>query len=238
MGWSLPSAAELPVGTPVWWWQDARCNTEHLEEQSWDAPHHPHLAAAHGPFRIRRRIARSVAGVTRSVLCPCGPQCEPRRASPPGAQGPGTDARSDRSSPESTYAPGGPEPPRTAAPDRPLRWWSRSWAQPVGDGDQDQGDAQPGAVASSTSDATVRDAKHADVPLRRVRAGEGARRPCSTPSSGALRAAAGRPPARQPRQGHRGSLSPRRRRSREHRQQDRLQVDHLHGNPRPRYVRP
>jgi hypothetical protein len=38
MGWSLPSAAELPVGTPVWWWQDARGNTEHLDERSWDAP--------------------------------------------------------------------------------------------------------------------------------------------------------------------------------------------------------
>jgi hypothetical protein len=43
----------------------------------------------------------------------------------------------------------------------------------VGDGDDHQGDAQPGAVASSTSDATVRTrAKHAGVPLRRVRAGE------------------------------------------------------------------
>src|SRR5215208_7460948 len=45
---------------------------------------------------------------------------------------------------------------------------------PLDDGD-DQGDEdpEPGAVASSTSDATVRDAKHASVPLRRVRAGEG-----------------------------------------------------------------
>ncbi len=34
------------------------------------------------------------------------------------------------------------------------------------------GDAEPEPVASSTSDATVRDAKHASVPLRRVRAGE------------------------------------------------------------------
>src|SRR5262245_18374772 len=33
MGWSLPSAAELPVGTPVWWWQHAKCNAEHLEER-------------------------------------------------------------------------------------------------------------------------------------------------------------------------------------------------------------
>jgi hypothetical protein len=41
-----------------------------------------------------------------------------------------------------------------------------------GDGDDDQDDEQPGAVAGSTSDATVRDAKHASVPLRRVRAGE------------------------------------------------------------------
>lgn len=34
MGWSLPSAAELSVGTPGWWWQDASCNTEHLEQWS------------------------------------------------------------------------------------------------------------------------------------------------------------------------------------------------------------
>jgi hypothetical protein len=31
---------------------------------------------------------------------------------------------------------------------------------------------EPDPVANSTSDATVRDAKHASVPLRRVRAGE------------------------------------------------------------------
>ena len=31
----------------------------------------------------------------------------------------------------------------------------------VGDGDDDQDDAEPAPVASSTSDATVRDAKHA-----------------------------------------------------------------------------
>jgi hypothetical protein len=40
----------------------------------------------------------------------------------------------------------------------------------VGDGDDDQDDEKP--VASSTSDATERDAKHASVPLRRVRTGE------------------------------------------------------------------
>ena len=42
----------------------------------------------------------------------------------------------------------------------------------MGDGDHGQGDAEPGPVASSTSDVTVRDAKHASVPHRRVRAGE------------------------------------------------------------------
>src|SRR5918993_1232236 len=46
-------------------------------------------------------------------------------------------------------------------------------------------------------------AKHADVPLRRVRAVEGAGRLFSTPSRPALRAACGRPPARQPHDGHR-----------------------------------
>ena len=39
-------------------------------------------------------------------------------------------------------------------------------------GDDHQDDAEPEPVASSTSDATVRDAKHGSVPLRRVRAGE------------------------------------------------------------------
>jgi hypothetical protein len=42
----------------------------------------------------------------------------------------------------------------------------------MGDGDDHQVDAEPGPVASSTSDAAVRDAKHASVPRRRVRAGE------------------------------------------------------------------
>jgi hypothetical protein len=42
----------------------------------------------------------------------------------------------------------------------------------MGDGDDDQGDEEPGPVARSTSDATVRDAKHASVLLRRVRVGE------------------------------------------------------------------
>jgi hypothetical protein len=58
---------------------------------------------------------------------------------------------------------------------------------PLGNGDHDQNDAQPGPVASSTSDATVRRcgtlAKHVGVPLRRVRAVEGAGRPFSAPSS-------------------------------------------------------
>ena len=39
----------------------------------------------------------------------------------------------------------------------------------VGDGDHDQGDAQPGPVASSISRGNERNAKHASVPLRRVR---------------------------------------------------------------------
>jgi hypothetical protein len=38
--------------------------------------------------------------------------------------------------------------------------------------DEDQDDAEHGSVANSTSDATMRNAKHASVPLRRVRAGE------------------------------------------------------------------
>ena len=41
----------------------------------------------------------------------------------------------------------------------------------VGDGDDHQGDEEPDPVANSTSD-DERDAKHASVPLRRVRAGE------------------------------------------------------------------
>jgi hypothetical protein len=40
-----------------------------------------------------------------------------------------------------------------------------------GDGDDDQGDEEPEPVASSTSDATGRDARQASVPPRRVRAG-------------------------------------------------------------------
>ena len=49
----------------------------------------------------------------------------------------------------------------------------RARAEPsMGDGNDDQGDEEPGPVASSTSDARGRDAKHAGVPLRRVRAGE------------------------------------------------------------------
>jgi hypothetical protein len=67
----------------------------------------------------------------------------------------------------------------------------------VGDGDDDQDDEQPEPVASSTSDATGRDAKHAGVPLRGGRAVEGAGRRFSTPSRPALRAASGRLPTRQ-----------------------------------------
>jgi hypothetical protein len=42
----------------------------------------------------------------------------------------------------------------------------------VGDGDDDQGDAEPRAVARSTSDATSGTRVACSVPLRRVRAGE------------------------------------------------------------------
>jgi hypothetical protein len=48
-------------------------------------------------------------------------------------------------------------------------------------------------------------AKHAGVPLRRVRAVEGAGRRFSTPSRPALRAASGRPPARRRHDGHGGA---------------------------------
>src|SRR5512132_1117263 len=48
-------------------------------------------------------------------------------------------------------------------------------------------------------------AKHAGVPLRCVRAVEGAGRLFSTPSRPALRAASGRPQGRQPHDGHRGA---------------------------------
>jgi hypothetical protein len=48
-------------------------------------------------------------------------------------------------------------------------------------------------------------AKHAGVPLHRIRAVEGAGRLFSTPSRPALRAASGRPPARQRHDGHRGA---------------------------------
>jgi hypothetical protein len=72
------------------------------------------------------------------------------------------------------------------------------WAKPaVGDGDDDQGDAQPGPVASST-DAAVRDAKRALVPHRRIHAGE-LREEFSTNPRPALRAAAlGRQVNREP----------------------------------------
>jgi len=62
----------------------------------------------------------------------------------------------------------------------------------VGDSDHDQGDAQHEPVASSTSDATERDAKHASVPLRRVRAGELRREEFLYELKAGL---AGRPPA-------------------------------------------
>jgi hypothetical protein len=53
-----------------------------------------------------------------------------------------------------------------------------SWLTPLADddgwteADLRAGDAEPEPAARSISDATVRDAKHARVPLRRVRAGE------------------------------------------------------------------
>ena len=63
------------------------------------------------------------------------------------------------------------------------------------DDDDDQGykDPEPGAVASSTSDATVRDAKHASAPLRRVRAGEGRWEDFLYELKAGQRAASGRP---------------------------------------------
>jgi hypothetical protein len=42
----------------------------------------------------------------------------------------------------------------------------------MGDGDHDQGDEEVQPVVDSTTRCDERDAKHASVPLRRVRAGE------------------------------------------------------------------
>jgi single-stranded DNA-binding protein len=63
------------------------------------------------------------------------------------------------------------------------------------------------ARASSQFDQRCdeRDAKHASVPLRPVRASEVVVRSFSTNSRPALRAASGRPPARQRHHGHRGT---------------------------------
>jgi hypothetical protein len=58
-------------------------------------------------------------------------------------------------------------------PTRTFRYFAGSLA--LGHGD-DQGDAEPGPLGSSTSDATsgtrAEEQQHAGVPLRRVRAGE------------------------------------------------------------------
>jgi hypothetical protein len=78
----------------------------------------------------------------------------------------------------------------------------RTRAEPsMGDGNDDQGDEEPGPVASSTSDATGRDAKHAGVPLRRFRAGE-------VRWETFLYTLKADPAARQPRNGHRGAGPP------------------------------
>src|SRR5215211_428535 len=61
----------------------------------------------------------------------------------------------------------GPGPLRTAAPARLSRWWPWSWDRAC-DGDGDQGDEEPGPVASSTGDATVRDAGEACRVFRSV----------------------------------------------------------------------
>src|SRR5829696_2209627 len=58
----------------------------------------------------------------------------------------------------------GPGRPRMAAPDHRRGRGRRAGAEPpVGDGDHGHGDEKPGPVASSTSDAAGRDAKHASV---------------------------------------------------------------------------
>jgi hypothetical protein len=68
----------------------------------------------------------------------------------------------------------------------------------VADGAGDQDNEEPEPEASSTSDATggtwVKDQQHAGVPLRRVRAVEGAGRLFSTPSSSTLTRAMTAPP--------------------------------------------
>jgi hypothetical protein len=69
MGWSLPSAAELPVGTPVWWWRDARCNTEHLEERSWDAPPTTHTL----PQLMGHSVSDAGVAASRSSIGPTPP---------------------------------------------------------------------------------------------------------------------------------------------------------------------
>ena len=82
-----------------------------------------------------------------------------------------------------------------------------TWAA-LGDGDDDQDHEEPGPVASSTSDATGRDAGEGaacqrsapSFPILRV-----SRRSFSTNSRPALRAASGRPPARRRHDGHRGT---------------------------------
>ena len=61
----------------------------------------------------------------------------------------------------------GPGPPRTAASARPWRSWPRSWGEPAVGGSDDQDHAEPGPLASSTSDATVRDAGEGAAACRR-----------------------------------------------------------------------
>jgi hypothetical protein len=62
----------------------------------------------------------------------------------------------------------GAGPPRTAAPGLPSRSSPRSWGRAsAGDGDHDQDDEELQPVASSTSDATVRDAGEGGAACRR-----------------------------------------------------------------------
>jgi hypothetical protein len=99
------------------------------------------------------------------------------------------------------------------APGPWSRSWPRSWGQAtaVGDGDHDQGDAQHEPVASSTSDATsgtrsmpaFRSVLSVLVSFMELTSFVG--RSFSTNSRPALRAASGRPPARQRHDGHRGT---------------------------------
>jgi hypothetical protein len=82
----------------------------------------------------------------------------------------------------------------------------RAQTEPApGNGNDDQGDAEPGPVASSTSDATRRHAKHASVPPRRVRAGELRWEKFRYELKAGPAGASGRPPAGRRHDGHWGA---------------------------------